>query len=170
VLSVLTCLFYNFYWFYKNWRDLARHAASADETSNPGLRAFNSISPLLRTIGLLVPVLQIYLPLTLVKGIAELHPGESTFPRRHPLWASGLVIGFWIAFMFLGRLPGSLYLLSFLAAIPLAVSQSWLNDYWQAVESKDVVVRQAFTVKELMVIIAGSMLLALILTRFIIGR
>lgn len=169
VLSILTCFAYPLYWFFKNWRDLKAEALSERGKTNPNLEQFADISPLLRTIGLLVPIFDIYIAVTLIKGIAELNPKDNAFSRRHPLVASGLVMGFVIALVYLQTLPGILYLLSFTAAIPLAIVQSWLNNYWKSVELPDLIVRQAFTGKELIAVIVGGLLLGLILAGTMCG-
>ncbi len=169
VLSILTCSAYPIYWFYKTWRDLKAEAQSARGQTNPHLEQFADISPMLRTIGLLIPFFDIYIAVTLVKGIAELNPQDSAFSRKHPLVSSGLVLGFVIALACLYKLPGTLYMLSFAAAIPLAFVQSWLNNYWKSAESSDLIVRQAFTGKELIAVILGSLLLGLILAGTMCG-
>ncbi len=168
VLAVLTCSAYLFYWFYKNWRDLSAQAGRA-AGAGCQLSRFENVSPLLRVIGLVVPVLNIYLAATQIKGIAELVPNSRSFPRRHPLLASALVVGGIIVLQLLSRLPGPLFLLSFSACLPLACAQHWLNDYWRSVESPGLPVRYAFTIKEMVVIIAGSLWLGLVLAGFFLA-
>lgn len=163
VLTILTCTAYLFYWFYKNWRDLSQQAAE-DDIENP----FRNISPMLRTIGLMIPVLNIYMSLTQIKGIAEIHPDANAYPRRHPLVASGIIVGAIIGFQFLVNLPGLFFLLSFLVGFPLAVAQNWLNAYWNSVEPGNLLVRHAFTVKEMVAIVAGSVVLGLIVAGMMI--
>lgn len=169
VLSILTCFAYPIYWFYKNWRDLKAAALQNLDTPNETLNQFADISPMLRTIGLFVPIFDIYIALTLIKGIAEINPKDGAYSAKHPLIASGLVMGSIIALLYLCILPGVLYLLSFTAAIPLAVAQSWLNNYWRSVEPEDVIVRQVFTGKELIAVILGGLLLGLILAGYMCG-
>lgn len=161
VLSILTCAAYPIYWFYKNWRDLKAEAASERGQTNPKLRPFFDISPVLRTFGLFVPFFNIYMAVTLVKGIAELNPSENAYCRKHPLISSGLIVGAIIALLYLQALPGVLYMLSFTVGIPLAIAQSWLNYYWKSVETDDLIVRQVFTGKELIVVILGALLIGL---------
>ncbi len=169
VLSILTCSAYPIYWFYKTWRDLRAEALTERGRANPNIEQFADISPMLRTIGLFIPIFDIYIAVTLVKGIAELNPRDNAFSRKHPLVASGLVLGFMIAFACLYKLPGVLYMLSFAAAIPLAFVQFWLNNYWKSQEPSDLIVRQAFTGKELIAVILGSLLLGLILAGTMCG-
>ena len=163
MLSILTCFAYPIYWFYKSWRDLSSQATKQENSASPALRQFSRISPLLRTIGLFVPILHIYLALSLMKGLAQLHPDTHSFPHRHPIMASVVITSLLIALLMLVMLPGTLYLLSFSASIPLAVAQSWLNAFWQSVESPSLEIRHMFSGRELIAIIIGSLLLGLIL-------
>lgn len=168
VLSILTCGAYPVYWFFKNWRDLKSEATS-ERVANAKLEPFSDISPLLRTIGLAIPFFNIYMAVTQIKGIAELNPSEKSYSKQHPLIASGLVVGFLIGILFLYRLPGILYMLCFAAGVPLAFAQSWLNNYWRSIEPAELIVRQAFTGKELIAVILGSLLLGLNLAGNMIG-
>lgn len=161
ILSIVTCFGYSFYWYYKTWRDLKSEALSKRGQEKPELEQFADTSPMLRTLGLMVPLFNIYMALSLIKAIAELNPSENSYTKKHPLVSSGLVMGAIIALLCLYKLPGVLFMLSFTAAVPLSVVQLWLNKYWQSVESKDVLVRHAFTGKELIVVILGGLLLGL---------
>jgi hypothetical protein len=165
-LGILTCLAYPFYWFYKTWRDLSQAAGNDAYLKNPALKPFTNISPLLRSIGLLVPILHLYLALMLFKGIAELHPNSQSLPRRHPLFCSGVLVALMLICFSLTVLPDAWYLCSFAAVIPLCVAQSWLNSYWRSVEPIGLNVRHAFSGKELLCIIVGSLLLGLVLASF----
>lgn len=166
VLVVFTCSAYPFYWFYKNWRDLAE--AAAQDSSKPDLAQFANKSCLLRTIGLIVPILNFWLGFGLLKGLASLHPDTGSFPKKHPIAAPLLLLVSITAMEFLAALPGSLYLLSFLVCVPLCVAQSWLNAYWVSVEDPPRLVRHAFSIKELAAIIIGSLWLGLVLAGFFI--
>ncbi|MBX9879185.1 MAG: DUF4234 domain-containing protein [Candidatus Obscuribacterales bacterium] len=168
VLSILTCGAYPIYWFFKNWRDLKAEAIN-ERQNNPSLEPFFDISPLLRTMGLFVPFLNIYFAVAQVKSIAELNPSEKSYSKQHPLIASGLVMGLLIGILFLQRLPGILYMLCFAAGVPLAFVQSWLNNYWRSVESPELIVRQTFTGKELIAVILGGLLIGLNLAGNMIG-
>lgn len=165
VLSWLTMLAYLFYWFYKNWRDLSKQEALAtaagDEEQSTALKPFKDISPMLRTISLFVPGLNVYFYITQFLGIAQLIPDANSFPRRHPLLAAGLIIGSFISLTALFSFRPPIFFLGLLAAIPFAVVQHWLNTYWDKVEPNNVMMRHAFSVKELIVIILGGLLLGL---------
>jgi hypothetical protein len=175
-LTILTSFAYSFYWFYKTWRDLSFYAgqrkyasASAESLESKPIEKFANISPMLRTIGLFIPLWHIYLVLTTFKDIAELHPDANSFPRRKPLLAACCVLTAIIICISLAALPGAYYLLCLLAGLPLAYVQTWINAYWKSVEPKDLHVRYAFTVKELVVIVLGSALLGLNAAAFFIG-
>lgn len=164
-LAILTCSAYTFYWFYKTWRDLAAFAAESSE-EKPELARFAKQSCLLRSMGLLVPVLNIYLALDLLKGLAELYPHPHSAVRKHPLaCATALTAGLSILGM-ASRLPGAFYLLSLSVCVPLVIAQMWLNEFWRSVEPDNMLVRHAFTVKELGAIIVGSLLLGLVVAGF----
>jgi hypothetical protein len=60
-------------------------------------------------------------------------------------------------------------MLSFLVGIPLGIAQHWLNVYYRAVEKPDLLVRHAFSFKELAAIIIGGSLLGLVVTGFFLN-
>jgi hypothetical protein len=194
-LSILTCCAYLFYWFYKNWRDL--QACAHPRVTELGkaapeslLSSLANISPPLRTLGLVLPLanflfgvilprafvltlgilfslLALYLSITLIYEIARLHPDAASFPRRRAPLATALIVAGLAGFTSLAKLPDPFWLLSFGCCIPLAIVQSWLNAYWLSVEDSGLVVRQAFTIKEILAIIAGSLLLGLVLVNLL---
>lgn len=193
-LSVLTCCAYLFYWFYKSWRDLQAYAHDGATDPHSPVSRFAAISPPLRTLGLLLPlvnflfgiilpralvltigivfsILALYFAVTLIYGIASLHPNAASFPRRRAPLATGLIILGLLGFTSLAKLPDPFWLWSFGCCIPLAIVQSWLNAYWQSVEDTELVVRQAFTIKEILAIIVGSLLLGLVVVNLLgVGR
>jgi hypothetical protein len=173
VLSWVTALFYLIYWFYKNWRDLSQQesaaAALGEAEKAARLKPFKDISPMLRGIGMFVPALNIFLSLTQVLGIAQLVPAESSFPRSHPLVAAGIVMGASISLLFLFNFHPPIFFAGLLAAIPFGLVQHWLNEYWDTVEPQGRAMRHAFSVKELIVIILGGMLLGLNVAGYMIG-
>jgi len=169
-LGMLTGMAYMAYWFYKNWRDLKRCANSADASDDAALLTFKDINPLLRAILLILPPVQIYLGLTYSIAIASLHPDPNSFPRKHPLLVSGLVVGSAMSILLLANLPGPWMLLYLLGSIPYAFVQHWLNAYWATVEPDEVLVRHAFSLGEMVAIILGASMLGLITAGFMIGR
>jgi len=189
VLGITTCSAYTFYWFYKTWRDLAAAAEARRPGEQEELAPFADLSPLLRTMVLVLPLalapfasidpflrllpvifyaVNIYLILTLTKSIAEMHPDPTSFPRRRPLAAAGLVLALMIACASLSVLKGGWFLLSFFIIVPLAVVQRWLNCYWKASEPAGTLVRQGFNGPEACAIVAGGALLALTVTSFFV--
>jgi hypothetical protein len=173
VLCILTCTGYFVYWFYKNWRDLAAEANLRLE-EEPDLQQFKNISPMLRSIGLIAPMatiwltpLLIYLMMMQFKGIAQLVPDRQAFPRKHPIVSASILMAALTMLVSLaGLLSGPWMLVSFLVGVPLGFAQHWLNAYYNAVEPPGLIVRHAFSVKEIAAIIIGGMLLGLVVTGF----
>lgn len=140
-----------------------------DEHTRETLTLFSRISPFLRGIGVLIPVLNIYLLTTLTIGIANLVPDPESLPRKHPLLATGYVVGAYLLFVAMARLPGSYYFVSLLSLIPIAFAQHWLNQYWEQVEASDILVRHGFSLFEMLTIIIGASLLGLASAGLMIG-
>jgi hypothetical protein len=161
VLNILTCSTYSLYWFYKTWRDLAAQAETPQGLEEPKLDQFRKISPMLRTIGIFIPIWHLWLAFHLFSGIAKLYPESNTLPSRHPNYTAAAVLALVFAVLQLGHLPEPYHVLAFTAAVPLAIVQGWLNDYWKSIEPADLIVRHAFTGKELIALVAGSVLFAL---------
>ena len=186
VLCWVTSIAYLIYWSYKNWRDFSKQAALVSEAGgNPdgngaarkltdgaqaeALKPFKDISPLLRSIGLFVPVLNLFLIVTQFLSIAQLVPDEKSLPRRSPLLAAGIIFGSFISLTFLFCFPPPFFFLGLLSAIPFAFVQHWINQYWDSVEPPGRAMRHAFSVKELIVIIFGGMLQGLTVVGYMLG-
>lgn len=190
VLNVITMSAYSLVWFYKNWRDLAEEAhrvskqlgqaevalaegaSGGDSLVSESQRVvikYNNINPLLRTFGLILPGIQIYLAMDLFKDMARLIPHEDSPVRRKPLLASTILITVTVVLFSLACLPGPLFLLFLTAGFPLSMAQAWLNEYWGSVEPRGMVVRQAFSIGEIVAIIVGGSILGLVVTGFAIG-
>lgn len=167
MLGALTCGTYLLYWAFKTWRDLKQQAELVED--NEALSVFRNTNPALRTIGFLVPVVQIYLLAVLCLGLANLDPDESARSKQHPYIACGVVVGAIFMCLTFARLPGLWYLLSLLCAAPFAFPQHWLNRYWQSVEDPNLPVRHAFNVWEMVAIIVGSTLIGLDIAGLMIG-
>jgi hypothetical protein len=133
------------------------------------LAPFGTSSPLLRGLGTLIPLLNIYLLTCLTIGVANLVPSEGSFARKNTLVAAGCVIAGYLAFVALGRLPGAWFFASLLGMIPLGFAQHWLNQYWAHVEDEDVLVRHGFSIPEMVIIIVGASVLGLGAAGFMIG-
>lgn len=171
VLCWVTSIAYLIYWSYKNWRDFSKQAAlvSGDAAQSEALKPFKDISPLLRSIGLFVPVLNLFLIVTQFLSIAQLVPDEKSLPRRSPLMAAGIIFGSFISLTFLFCFPPPFFFLGLLSAIPFAFVQHWINQYWDSVEPSGRAMRHAFSVKELIVIIFGGMLQGLTVAGYMLG-
>lgn len=171
VLCWVTSIAYLIYWSYKNWRDFSKQAAlvSGDAVQSEALKPFKDISPLLRSIGLFVPVLNLFLIVTQFLSIAQLVPDEKSLPRRSPLLAAGIIFGSFISLTFLFCFPPPFFFLGLLSAIPFAFVQHWINQYWDSVEPAGLAIRHAFSVKELIVIIFGGMLQGLTVVGYMLG-
>ncbi|MFN8657800.1 MAG: hypothetical protein U0105_15780 [Candidatus Obscuribacterales bacterium] len=171
VLCWVTSIAYLIYWSYKNWRDFSKQAAlvSGDAAQSEALKPFKDISPLLRSIGLFVPVLNLFLIVTQFLSIAQLVPDEKSLPRRSPLLAAGIIFGSFISLTFLFCFPPPFFFLGLLSAIPFAFVQHWINQYWDSVEPSGRAMRHAFSVKELIVIIFGGMLQGLTVAGYMLG-
>lgn len=170
VLNVVTMSAYSIVWFWKTWRDLADHANAIDMDlpANPALLKLRNTSPILRTMGVLVPIWQLYLTSTLFSAIAQLYPAPDTFAHKNPI-ATGMIMTLvMFGCLSLYRLPGAFMLLFLLYVTPLVIAQKWLNDYWKTQEPPNTLVRQAFSAGELAGLILGAVLLGLIVTHFAI--
>jgi hypothetical protein len=140
-----------------------------DTHTRETLQSFSRVSPALRAIGMIAPIIQIYLAATLTIGISNLVPRENSFPRRNTLGATGLIAGSFLGALSLGYLPVPYFLIASVAMIPIAVLQHWLNEYWVSVESPELLVRHGFNVWEMLTIIAGASLIGLVIAGSMIG-
>lgn len=140
-----------------------------DQHFKDSLSTFGGLSPFLRGIGMLVPLLNIYLLTTLIIGMTNLVPDETSFPRRRPLLATGCVLGAFLLFVACARLPFHLDFASLLALVPIAFAQHWLNRYWAHVEAPDVLVRHGFSLGEMAVIIVGAAVQGLVVAGIMLG-
>lgn len=172
VLNILTMSAYTIIWFWKTWRDLAEHANSIDMDvpADPVVMKLRNVSPVLRTLGALVPVLQLFLTSLLFTRVAQLYPRKTSIVHKYPMAIGILMTLFMFACLSLYRLPGPFMLLFLLAVAPFVLAQSWLNAYWKTQEPPNTLVRQAFSSGELASLILGAVLLGLIVTGFAIGH
>jgi len=170
VLNALTLSTYTIIWFWKTWRDLAEHANSIDldAPADPAILKLRNASPTLRTLGALVPVLQLYLTSMLFTRAAELYPRKNSIVHKFPIATGMLMTLVMFACFWLYKLPGAFMLLFLLYIGPFVLAQSWLNAYWKTQEPPDTLVRQAFSASELACLILGAVLLGLIVTGFAI--
>lgn len=177
VLYILTMSGYSLIWFFKNWKVLRDAQKSlCDETiederlvrvkaGDVELSRFANISPWLRAVGLLLPLVQLYLAWQTFKNIALMAPDKAAAQRQHPLLAATILVLVFVGLFWLYKLPGSYWLFFLTSFIPLAIAQYWLNQFWESVEEKPAPVRFAFSVWELLMLIVGSMFLGLNVVR-----
>jgi len=118
--------------------------------------------PILLTLGMFVPLLNLFLAFQLFNQIARIEPDKNTYRAKHPRITAGLLLAAMFALYMLGNLPSTLFLFCLTSFAPMAIAQHWLNQYWKQHEPKDALVRQAFSSLELCAVIFGSLLLGLI--------
>lgn len=133
------------------------------------LSSFENMSPHLRMVCALIPYVQDYLFFTLLMGIAKRHPDPSNVIAKHPLLWSFFLTFFAFALTLLVLLPGAWYLLFLLSSIPMYWAQSVVNEYWEREErNQSLILRQAFTGKEIFVTIVGALYLGFVVSGFIL--
>lgn len=173
VLHILTLAAYSPFWFAKNWSLLihAQKLAAGEESADERLVAYNGSDelngvkgkdPILLTIGMFVPLLNLFLAFQLFSQIALLDSNKASYRAQHPKITAGLLLLGMIALYGLGKLPSTLFLLCLTSFIPMSIAQHWLNQYWKQHEPPDSLVRQAFSSLELCAVIFGSLLMGLI--------
>jgi len=180
VLSATTFMLYDVYWCFKTWRLLSKYSDSLPEIKGlskflpNGQASFKQASPWWRTLALLIPVLQNYVLFTLALGIARRVPkededGHDRYVAQHPIISALVMCIVLSALCQLARLPGSAYLLCLSTALPLAIMQHWLNQYWDKVEEPGKIMRHGFSFMELVTVIIGALCLGGIGASFILG-
>ncbi len=182
VLHILTLSTYSPFWFAKNWSLLihAQKLAAGEEegddrlvsyTGEGDLSGFQGRDPILLTIGMFVPLLNLYLAFELFNQIAKIEPNKTTFQAQHPKVTAILLLTAMFGLYMLGKLPSTWFLLCLTSFAPMALAQHWLNQYWKQHEPADSLVRQAFSSLELVAVIFGSLLLGLIvISPFVMPR
>lgn len=179
VLHILTLSAYSLVWYYKNVRDIHEFAKEAaqdtagtrSEQFGAVIKRYEKTQPFLRSAGLVVPLLQLYLVGQFFKDCAELYPVKESFVSQKSLLSGIILTVLMVGLFWLYKLPGAFFLLFLLSAIPMAIAQSWINAFWSAVEEKekDLMIRHAFSAGELVSIIVGSMVFGLIVVSFFIS-
>ncbi|TFH22961.1 MAG: DUF4234 domain-containing protein [Myxococcales bacterium] len=138
-LWVLTLGAYSFYWFYRNWRDLAE---ITDDEIHPGLR----------TLGLVVPFLNIYLAYQHFRLVGELTAADGDRLGYDP----GVLTALFFSLVAVGNLF-ALWPVSLLAALVTVPVQSALNRIWARRED-GLPVRESFEMYEVAIMMAGLLL------------
>lgn len=138
-LWVLTLGAYSFYWFYRNWRDLGE--LTGDE-----------VHPALRTLGLLVPFLNMYLVYRQFRVVEHLAQDDGDTIGYDP----AVLTACFFVFVAVGNLF-ALWPVSLLAAIVTVPVQVAVNRFW-ARRERDLPLRDRFEPYELAVMVAGAVL------------
>jgi len=134
IFSILTFGLYYFYWFYRNWVQI-------------NIIKKEHHRPLLRTLGLLVPLLNLYLVYTQFEEIKEI-----SVEIDYKLSFSPLLLTFvYMVLLSLWKLPDFDYYsyLGALSFLPLIPVQKGLNAYWKGGKSEKIM----FSVKEVILLI-----------------
>ena len=148
LFTVLTTGLYFIYWSYRNWSQLKAHKNL-------------DINPALRTVGLFIPLVNIYFTGTLIRDIRDYanEAGIKTF-------SLGLVLGMWVIFFYLGNrlafysnpLTALIsWVLIICLIIPYSMVQDTLNEYWIK-EQGDSLPKKGLTGGEIAVLIIGIIL------------
>lgn len=143
ILTVLTFGLYEIYWFYRNWKHLKDYHKL-------------DINPVLRTIGLFVPVLGLVLIYDQLKDIKYYSQAAGIEESFSP----GMILLLIIIFNIFSSLPKPYWMLSFLSVLPLIVVQRVLNSYWEK-EQYGMPVRSKFSGGEKAILIIGVILFIL---------
>ncbi len=145
LLSLFTLNLYQFYWFYRNWKQLRFHEGW-------------DISPGWRTVGLFVPILNLFLSYSQFKHIRifAMQAGCETLFSVGWIW-----VGF-VIFNGLSASNGPFWLLGFLSIWPLAVVQDILNSYWKK-KQPELTVRTKFSGGQIALMVVGGIILILTL-------
>ncbi len=162
LLSVLTYGFYTIYWFYRNWKDI-QHAHN------------RQLHPVLRTVGLFIPLLNIFLVAQQFKHRRALGKESGGTAYFAWIWTTigFLVLGYTYSFYTvtaimssLSETPDKLTLLGMaiidlitfgLLGLLLAAAQRVLNEYWKKMEGH-LATRHSLTAGEITWLVFGGML------------
>ena len=169
VLNIFTMFAYSIVWFFKNWYQLSAYnkldeKMPDDDMARTTLKSCANKNAYWQTFGLLVPFWQLFLTTGFFADTISLYPGEIPLAKKFPLLGGAVMTAALAALLSLYRLPGIYYLLYLLASIPLATAQYMLNRFWSTCERPGLLVRQAFSVSELIAMIFGSLFLGLVVT------
>lgn len=128
------------------------------------------VPPIFLMLGMLLPFINFLLGAYFFRMIADLYPQQSTPVRKHPIVTGLLLSAMLVGGLCLSKLP-SFYYLSYClgVAMPLATAQHLLNAYWRSIElDDDLLVRHSFSTTELLMLIAGILLLGFIIASYCI--
>lgn len=160
MLTLLSFGLYEFYWFYRNWRDLseitrAKDAERAAHEEDDDAGVLDAFGPGWRTAGLIIPFLNMALVYDQLKNIrvsiekAGLAPIFAPAPTAIAFFALAIVAnltGFWI--------------LSLFTVFPLVPVQVALNEYWKTVQPGREV-NESVTPTDMVIVAAGIAMMAI---------
>jgi len=176
VLTSFTFLLYSLVWFCKNWKQLRNFAREREgeqqvwPEAQAVLERLKTCNPYLFTLLLPIPLVNMVISTRFFADIVRISPGSPESIKQHPI-AFGIFITAVMSALVLGfkSLPGLFFLLFLTASLPLALVQHMLNQFWKLVEPPDLIVRQAFSVTELVTLIIGSLWLGLVVVGYMTG-
>jgi hypothetical protein len=184
VLSIFTMGLYMPFWFYQTGSKLEKTAqqllngdsevAATQEHEAASLRlakagtlesfkGMSNLNLLVFTFLFMLPIVNLVVLQRFACRYAGLIPNKESLVRKNQAFSGFLIAGVFGLSALLGKLPGNWYLFYLSACLPLAVVQFWLNQHWSLYENEENLPRQAFSPLELLMIIAGALLLGLIL-------
>lgn len=162
MLTLLSFGLYEFYWFYRNWRDLSEIDRSGEperetyeQEEEDGTGVLDAFGPGWRTAGLIIPFLNMALVYDQLKNIrvsmekAGLAPIFAPAPTAIAFFALAIVAnltGFWI--------------LSLFTVFPLVPVQVALNEYWKTVQPGREV-DDSVTPTDMVIVAAGIAMMAI---------
>ncbi len=163
VLYILTCGFYGIYWYYRSWKHL---------------RDYNNldIKPFWRTVGLLIPIINIYLSYSLyskIKEFGEDNECESKYSTEFLVFLFAIFdLYSWIIIYFVeDKISDPLYyflistsvVICDIISVYIIVSiQGTFNNIWEKLQT-DLIIRKEFSDGEIVAIIAGFFIWILII-------
>lgn len=161
ILTLLSFGLYEFYWFYRNWRDLSEvedapcdpPSGDAPEKALPNV--LDSFGPGWRTAGLIVPFLNIALVYDQLKKIGE----SLDRAGLAPVFAPGATAIAFFGLAVAANLTG-LWILSLFTVFPLVPVQVALNQYWAAVQP-DRRINESVTPTDMVIVAVGIAMMAL---------
>jgi hypothetical protein len=151
VLLILTGSLYQLYWFYRNWRDF---------------KAYKNLDIYvgLRTLGLFIPLVNLYLIGTQFRDMRnyEVEAGIKPFSLYGViiLWVVLSVLSVRLSFYANPFTGVASLILAFCLVIPFYMVQKSLNEYWMK-EQDDLPLRKGISGGEILVLIVGLILLGL---------
>lgn len=142
LLYIFTFGFYFFYWFYHN---------------NKLLYSYNKITirPWLRTLGLIVPILNLYLIWNFFNDIKKFADKANVPSYPSPL----LLTAAFVLCCALFNLPNVYTFLGFVSVIPLILVQTTLNRYWRKEQTNLPEKIKLFPIEWIICCLGGALLI-----------